>query len=219
MDPHRFGSPGSGSASNGIFENEINKPGPQPFKMPMYRYPDPLCGIMMEPDPYALDRGSGFARIRILLGSWIVIHIKFKIQELYRFKIEPWKAVYAHNWGVEAQKWGRGGVWRLVVAYSHLFDGDPDPVRFEGKSSIRLCLYVLKPVPMETSHWFEVNKNFILALLLCRGISHALWTNFRPMPDQRKTTWVCHAFFKHSSHFSSFLSNLLLSTSVCLYWL
>jgi hypothetical protein len=34
----------------------------------------------------------------------MLIHIKFKIQKLYRFKREPLRAVDAQNGGLEAQK-------------------------------------------------------------------------------------------------------------------
>jgi hypothetical protein len=46
-------------------------------------------------------------RIRTILGSWIRIRIKvkvritLKIQEWYRLKMEPWRAVDADNAGVE----------------------------------------------------------------------------------------------------------------------
>jgi hypothetical protein len=54
-------------------------------------------------------------RIRIISGSWILIQIrirlkrwikirnKAKIQEFYRLKIKPWRAVEAHNRGPGAE--------------------------------------------------------------------------------------------------------------------
>jgi hypothetical protein len=42
-------------------------------------------------------------RIRIIFESCIRIRNKVKIQQLYGLKIEPWRAVYAHNEGLEAQ--------------------------------------------------------------------------------------------------------------------
>ncbi len=59
-----------------------------------------------------------FAGLRILIRvdihyfvSWIRIQIrnKVKIQELHRQKMEPWRAVDAHNGGEEAQNVLRGG--------------------------------------------------------------------------------------------------------------
>ncbi len=62
--------------------------------------------------------------------------------------METLKAVDAHNRGVEAQN---VAVERSEDEWSHfriylMGIPDPDPVRFEVKSSIRLCLYVLKPI-------------------------------------------------------------------------
>jgi hypothetical protein len=42
-------------------------------------------------------------RIRINLGYWIRIRISVKFQELYKLKMEPSRAVDAHNGGVEVQ--------------------------------------------------------------------------------------------------------------------
>jgi hypothetical protein len=58
----------------------------------------------------------------------IQLRIKFKIQELRRLKLEPWRAVDAPNGDVEWR------VTRPVVADSHHFDEDPDPHQ-GGKSN------------------------------------------------------------------------------------
>jgi hypothetical protein len=47
-------------------------------------------------------------RIRIRVNSWVRIRINIKIQELWRLKKEPWRAMYAHNKAVEIQM-KRGG--------------------------------------------------------------------------------------------------------------
>jgi hypothetical protein len=57
-------------------------------------------------------------RIRVRAKSWIRIHIKVLIQELYRLEVESsWRAVDAHNGGMEAENepWR---VCRSVVADS-----------------------------------------------------------------------------------------------------
>jgi hypothetical protein len=41
------------------------------------------------------------------MKRWIQIRIKVTIPELKRLKIEPWKAVDAHNGGVEAPNGAR----------------------------------------------------------------------------------------------------------------
>jgi hypothetical protein len=76
-----------------------------PFRAP----PPPPClpGL-------ASSCGSGFAWIRIIFGKLIHPHyctvkarsgfaLKSKFTELNRLKMEPWRAVDAHNGGVEAQ--------------------------------------------------------------------------------------------------------------------
>ncbi len=40
-------------------------------------------------------------RIRIILGSLIRIPTEVKIQQIWRVKLEPWRAVGAHNEGLE----------------------------------------------------------------------------------------------------------------------
>jgi hypothetical protein len=42
-------------------------------------------------------------RIRIRVKNRIQIRITVEIQELWRLNMEPWRAVDAHNGGVEAQ--------------------------------------------------------------------------------------------------------------------
>jgi hypothetical protein len=42
-------------------------------------------------------------RVCIRVESWIRFRILNKIQDLKRHKMEPWRAVYAHNKGMEAQ--------------------------------------------------------------------------------------------------------------------
>jgi hypothetical protein len=83
---------------------------------------------------------SGSAWIRIILGSWIRISIRAKswirvliqvnIQELYRLKMEPWRAVDAHNRGGRGWKWSPGG---SAYQYSHIrITVDPDLHRSEN---------------------------------------------------------------------------------------
>jgi hypothetical protein len=58
--------------------------------------------------------------------SWIRIRIKNKIQELEGHNMEPWRAVYAHNGGVEASN----ELWRDCspsIAVSHHFNEKLDP--------------------------------------------------------------------------------------------
>jgi hypothetical protein len=42
-------------------------------------------------------------RIRIRIKGWMRIRIKVKIQKQHGFKIEPWRAMYAHNGDLEAE--------------------------------------------------------------------------------------------------------------------
>jgi hypothetical protein len=75
-------------------------------------------------------------RIRNIFGSWIHIQIsnrekswtririKFKILKIYRHKIEPWRAVDAHNGGLEAQN---EALVRVVDSYLFEEKLDPDP--------------------------------------------------------------------------------------------
>jgi hypothetical protein len=57
-----------------------------------------------------------------------------QIKELWRLKMEPWRAVDAHNGGLEAQNRVVDG---LVAAYSHHYDEEqnPDPVGSRSEST------------------------------------------------------------------------------------
>jgi hypothetical protein len=60
----------------------------------------------------------------------IRIRYKVKLQELWRFKMEPWRAVDAHNGGALMLKFEPSRICRPEVAYSHHFDKEnmgPDP--------------------------------------------------------------------------------------------
>ncbi len=75
---------------------------------------DPYNFGKTDPDPHPSEE---LDRIRI--------RIKAKIQGLWRLRMEPWRAIYAHNRGVEDHK-----VEPVrVVADSHHFDKEsvPDP--------------------------------------------------------------------------------------------
>ncbi len=59
-------------------------------------------------------------RICIVLGSWIRIRIRVKIQELKRLKIEPWRAVDAHNVGVEDKNGALEAVLQIrILTFIH----------------------------------------------------------------------------------------------------
>ncbi len=72
-------------------------------------------------------------RIGIRVKSWIRIRIKSEIQKLYRPKIEPWRAVDAHNGGLEAQ-YEALEIYRSVVTDSDHFEEelDQDPYRHQN---------------------------------------------------------------------------------------
>ncbi len=64
--------------------------------------------------------------IRIRVKSWIQIRIKNRIQQLERQNMELWRAVYAHNGGVEASN----ELWRVCrpsIAEWHHFNEKLDP--------------------------------------------------------------------------------------------
>jgi hypothetical protein len=73
-------------------------------------YPDPDPHHFWKLDP---DSHQSESRIRI--------RIKVKIQELRRLKMEPWRAVDAHNGDMETQN----GV--VVAGFLHHFDEEQDP--------------------------------------------------------------------------------------------
>ncbi len=57
-----------------------------------------------DPDPHHFwkqDPHQSESQVRIKIKSRIRIRIKVEIQELWRLKMEPWRAVEAHNGGVD----------------------------------------------------------------------------------------------------------------------
>ncbi len=81
------------------------------------------CGADPDPDPY---------REPHLLRSRIFIRISCRVKS--RIKMEPWRALYAHNRGMRLKMEPRR-VCRPVVADLHHFDEEQDPVPHQSEKS------------------------------------------------------------------------------------
>ncbi len=124
-------------------------------------------------------------KIRIQVKRWIRNRIKFKIQELWRLKIEPCKAVDAHNRGL---KWSHGGPacqWSqacitLMRSMGAGFGSAPKGkvgfrirIRVKGKRQISIHIYNTVQCAASTAsegHWFERWKR---QLKIC--VSSSVW--------------------------------------------
>jgi hypothetical protein len=80
-------------------------------------------------------------RFRIILGSWIRIRIKVKIQEIYRLQMKPWTLL------LEAQN-GSGWIRKLCGSASYV---DPQPWLYNVHVPYRTGFHT---VPMSSFIYF-----------------------------------------------------------------